>query len=566
MNQSELRFFLLQEEHLVRACQEGDFDKLKDSLDHIRHDHDAAQLLSKDDHVEHHSSSKNAAAAAERLVGIAARHGHLACVQLLVEQLPGVIHKKNEKKKHLDAGIAGAPAASSQQSLFASNTNPLISSSSPSPDAKNNNDHDDRNEQVSGGPLHQACAAGHVHVVDYLLQAGVAEMLHECTADGWTPLHFACAHGHVHVVARLQQEIQLQQQQARVVRDNPKPHVKQQQQQQQSSPSPLLLVWDHHGPLARREIVELLLRRRHDDDDGDDDASFSQHYVDELLHARDAQGCTILHLASQRHDVEVLKLLLLAAAAANNKMYHHGDDDSCLLSDWINVRDCRGSTALNMACGGRCDRTVQVLLQYHADPTIPRIDGVTPLHRACKGAKLQQVQFLLSRHQQIQTMLNAREHKEGRTPLMECCHEYWRTCDVHGEMKEIVTLLLLSLQGDKNHHRNSSHVAVVDVADKYGRTVLMQACRIGITWMVDLLLEAGHANVHCRDVYGKTALHEACHQGHLEIVQLLLKKGACFRQRDCLGHCSLVHAMHGGCLETLFYLLREHNGLVQLLP
>ena len=123
-------------------------------------------------------------------------------------------------------------------------------------------------------------------------------------------------------------------------------------------------------------------------------------------------------------------------------------------------------------------------------------------------------------------------------------------------MRDVVQTLLLYPRLDVNR------------TDDEGGTILHHACSLGLTWMVELLLSLQpKIYIHARDNHGQTALHKACRHNHLASVQLLIRKGACLvTPRDESGQTPLSHALlqGGHCVELLYYVMRQHQGWIQL--
>ncbi|XP_072392588.1 putative ankyrin repeat protein YahD isoform X2 [Diabrotica undecimpunctata] len=76
-------------------------------------------------------------------------------------------------------------------------------------------------------------------------------------------------------------------------------------------------------------------------------------------------GNTSIHVAAEKCDVPVLKVLLTAPNVQVNK------------------KNMRGLTPLMLACVVNCRGAVQVLLRHKADPNIATHNGIRALHMAC---------------------------------------------------------------------------------------------------------------------------------------------------------------------------------------
>jgi ankyrin repeat protein len=264
------------------------------------------------------------------------------------------------------------------------------------------------------------------------------------------------------------------------------------------------------------------------------------------------KGETMLHQVG--HDAELVHLLCNRDPNLVHVVNHHGETPLCTASG-----------------GPLDDAVVQALLEHHAAPLhVNPVHGWNPLHRAVQGARFQQVQAILTtmdknthhhnhHHSDVLSLLlNAKEHRQGRTPLMMACHEYWKDGTIGAELMQDICITLLR------------HPALdVNVRDHDGRTILHHASARGLTWFVAAVLQHGHhqnVQIEARDQYGQTAAHLACQYNHVQIVQLLIQQGACLvTPRDQHGHTPLYHAIwkEDQCTDLLYYLMREHKAWLQ---
>lgn len=161
--------------------------------------------------------------------------------------------------------------------------------------------------------------------------------------------------------------------------------------------------------------------------------------------------------------------------------------------------------------------------------------GDTPLFIACEKAYFEVVRFLLENGADVNIA-----DKYGRTALSEACK-------THGSSLDIVRLLV-----EKG--------ADVNGADNRARTPLSEACRHYNLEIVKLLAEKG-ANVNIADDIGRTPLHEACFEFfQLDKVQLLITLGADVNIADDLGQTPLYIACQHARLGE-----KGHLGIVKFL-
>jgi hypothetical protein len=85
----------------------------------------------------------------------------------------------------------------------------------------------------------------------------------------------------------------------------------------------------------------------------------------DVLEARDYLKQTVLMLAADRNDVEMVKALV-------DRLVHDH------MRDGINAQDALGRTALHSAAKAGADRCFEILLASGADPTLQTLSGMTP--------------------------------------------------------------------------------------------------------------------------------------------------------------------------------------------
>lgn len=132
--------------------------------------------------------------------------------------------------------------------------------------------------------------------------------------------------------------------------------------------------------------------------------------------------------------------------------------------------------------------------------------------------------------------------KKGETLLNAC---------INNNEDEVKYMLESALEKD-----------IMDFSNRYGKTPLLEACRVKNETIVNLLLEAG-AKVNKDDAKYWAPLHEACKVGEQNIVNLLLKKYANVNACDDRGYSPLQIASQNG-YKSIVELLLDHSAHVNI--
>ena len=189
---------------------------------------------------------------------------------------------------------------------------------------------------------------------------------------------------------------------------------------------------------------------------------------------RDHQGWTALHAA---YDSPKIVGLLLAAGAD------------------IDAVDSKGRTTLHMAAYAEQVSTVRLLLENNANLSMVDEEGDTVLHCAVDDPEI--VQLLIDKEVQLEL-----ENDEGETPL----HMAIRRRRVESAEK-------LLQRG-----------AYPMKPNKYGSTLLHDACKWGWLDIVKLVVGKADSRLDIKDSKGRTPLWLAVKNGRIGVVRELLKK------------------------------------------
>ncbi|KAK7489799.1 hypothetical protein BaRGS_00018981 [Batillaria attramentaria] len=220
--------------------------------------------------------------------------------------------------------------------------------------------------------------------------------------------------------------------------------------------------------------------------------------ADRQVDERDEEGNTLLHVAADTGDIDVVKIAVKSGAsltARNNK----GQNPPQLAAKRRkrDKKTWRGYALLKV-CRSGDQNTVKVLLCTSVSVHDRDVSGSTPLHVACETGKTDIGILLISLDADVNVKNN-----NGDTPLHFACF--------HGN-RETALLLI-------QHH------ADVNVKGNDGCMPLHCACFIGNT-QTALLLIKHHADVNARTETGDTPLDKALYSQDTDLARLLIQHGA----------------------------------------
>jgi ankyrin repeat protein len=198
----------------------------------------------------------------------------------------------------------------------------------------------------------------------------------------------------------------------------------------------------------------------------------------------------------------------------------------------IDAADVGGSTALMLAAWLRQEKSVQLLLEYDADPNIRGRDGKTALHLAAEDTENQEA--LVYHLTQYKADVNASAYSftpillaaiQNHTSIVKLlieCGANVKAEDYHGR----TALHYLAQHGNTPSVATLlSHGADVNASDRQGKTPLMLALDSRNPKMLRTLIKGG-ADVNITDNEGSTVLHLAADANEVRLVRELLDNGA----------------------------------------
>jgi ankyrin repeat protein len=213
----------------------------------------------------------------------------------------------------------------------------------------------------------------------------------------------------------------------------------------------------------------------------------SVQYLIEQSHvnveAKDKNGRTPLHIASEKGQIEVVKYLIEQSHAN------------------VEAKDKNERTPLHIASENDHIKVAQYLVeQCHANVEAEENEfGITPLHIASEKGHIKIVKYLV---EQCRANTEAKDYL-GFIPL--------HSASRNGQIKVVKYFI------------EQCHIKA-DVKSLYGRTPLHNAASSGYIEVAKYLIEQHHVNADAKDEYGQTPLHVASIMGNIDVVKYLVEQ------------------------------------------
>ena len=307
-------------------------------------------------------------------------------------------------------------------------------------------DHQDRTS------LHVAVVADQFEILEYLLESKSKACINVQDKDGDTPLHLACDRGQQKMVSLLSSAY--------------------------LSTNINLLVTNKKGqtPLhlaaaaGHKDSAEALLFSV---------ADSSTHQ--DLLTARDNEGCTVFYTACSNGHLDVFRYLC------------------CVYPEGVKSLDDKERSLLHISCqANKLDMVKALVSEFGLQPESQDKDGITCLHLVAGEGNIKMYQFL--RHYAYSNAIP--RDKSGRSPLHYAC------LSNHSNMA--------------NYLITSCHYKPDD-PDYNGYTSVHAACEAGNYELVLHLLTERGCNAKAETKNGKTLLYYAIKSSNLELVRFLIQ-------------------------------------------
>ena len=309
----------------------------------------------------------------------------------------------------------------------------------------------------------------------------------------------------------------------------------------------------------------------------------------ESFHLKDFDGCTPLYYACKNSHIECVREIMVQIPDDIGDLLKvankYGDPP-------LSVRSDNDQTILHVACEKGDLSIVKMVLEAGADPTVTDKLGCTPLYYACKNSHLECVREFMVQIPDVICDLMKVANKYGATPLSVRANNDQTILHVACEKGDLsIVKKVLEAGADPNSRDGSTFtplmlavqyvddIKAVDIvailcefkcnlniqASHFSRslTALHLACELGKETCVEILAAKG-ANILVRTKDGLTPLHLACKGGYHTFTSLLITE-ATLKARDYIrGWTPLHYACQYHHIECVKQILVEFSKLLLL--
>lgn len=214
-------------------------------------------------------------------------------------------------------------------------------------------------------------------------------------------------------------------------------------------------------------------------------------------------------------------------------------------------REKDGSTALHCAAKIGNWKATKLLLQHNANPNTPDLNGMTPLHLACKNG------FAADVHQCACVMADLNSL---------AIHNGWGVTALYLAKQNGFRHIAEYLRGRNAESISQASIVAKPVADRIVLAVSsnLEDMRrsndfVSAAWMNDIekmrKMRQPGIDIESRNSSESTALHAAANCGHVDILWWLLSFGANVNSRDCIGRTPLFRACINDNIKVVGILL-----------
>ena len=235
----------------------------------------------------------------------------------------------------------------------------------------------------------------------------------------------------------------------------------------------------------------------------------------ESFHFKDNDGCTPLYYACKNSHLDCIRKFIVQIPDVISDLMKVANNDG---SKPLSVRTGSGGTILHVACDKGDNNLVKKLLEAGADPNVRDMFGFTPLMRAVvstskSGITPDVVCSIITALCNSKCSVNAAFVPSK--PSNSNVHYYEGSTALHMAIDEgLDNQLCVQALVDNG--------AALEARDVNGRTPLHLACLLGYQYLIDSLDPSQISFLSIKDNNGCTPLYYACKNSHLECIQAFI--------------------------------------------
>ena len=268
--------------------------------------------------------------------------------------------------------------------------------------------------------------------------------------------------------------------------------------------------------------------------------------ISRLNQIQNTSGDTVIHLACRNRFAFVLQYLIpsIKCDATPSLVLQNSDGDTplhvaalkmdhylqCLKDSNPNIKNKQGNTPLHIVCQRHNLKFATALVEkLHSCPDIFNNDKELPIHIAASySLSLVKVVACSSKHINSQNMVGDTPlHIACRAAKMDIVHhliiELKCQMNIYNNDGDIPLHLLYNKQkcADLERLENFVPISLAGLCNNIGNTLLHVACRSKNITAISFLMRKLKASANVPNCFGATPLHYACKNGSLKIVKLV---------------------------------------------
>lgn len=294
------------------------------------------------------------------------------------------------------------------------------------------------------------------------------------------------------------------------------------------------------------------------------DAAKNQFMMPSDINGIDADGNTVLHLAAQINDPDLITFFIIKGADTELKNYNSEtplhvaiDNDSFeaakqLVAGGASLFSYNGDYETALDCGINKSSAYYDIFVTEETGKLQDEDGKTIVHYFVEHQNPTGIEYCIKNNLPISIKDN-----DGKTPL-DLAFE-----DINNEVSVQIAALLIyggaePVETDFSYFQDALISRNLSYRFDDGQTPLHLGSSMGHTAIVKYLLE-NNSDFTAQDSTGATPLHEAVRYGNIEIARMLLNSGAKINAKDNIGKSPIMLILPRTKTKELYSLLISYR-------